>query len=96
MHATRLWIAAALTALAFGAHAEQGEISPIPPQKFESTRSRLAVRTEALTPLQIGNGGSGVQAVPPSTVDRAAVRASAAAAVRANTISYGEKSGGAM
>ena len=72
-----------------GAQAFQGEQNPLPPQPFQPSRSRAAVQQEALRPLPIGNGGTGV-AVPTGMADRAAVRAQARAISAKGAATYGE------
>lgn len=74
---------------ALGAQAFQGELSPLPPQPFQSMQSRADVRAQAVRPVQITNGGTGVLAIQ-STTDRAAVRAAAVAATRDGSANYGE------
>ena len=82
----------AITALAgftvLGAQAFQGEQNNLPPQPFQSMRSRAEVRTEALKPVQITNGGTGV-AKPATMADRDQVRAGARAIVREGAALYG-------
>ncbi|MDM0073932.1 DUF4148 domain-containing protein [Variovorax sp. J2P1-59] len=74
---------------AFGAQAFQGEQNPLPPQPFQSTLSRADVRAQARTPVQISNGGTGVQ---PRTqmADRATVRAGARAIAAEGAATYGD------
>ncbi len=82
----------AITALAgftvFGAQAFQGEESNLPPQPFQSMRSRAEVRAEALKPVQITNGGTGV-AKPSTMADREKVRAGARAIASEGAALYG-------
>lgn len=82
----------AITALAgftvFGAQAFQGEQNNLQPQPFESMRSRAEVRAEALKPVQITNGGTGV-AQPTSMANRDQVRAGARAIASDGAALYG-------
>lgn len=80
----------ATLALASGAQAFQGEQNPLPPTPFQSTLSRVQVQSEARQPLQINNGGTGVQQARSSNVDRNAVRASALSITRQGAATYGE------
>lgn len=80
----------ATLALASGAQAFQGEQNPLPPTPFQSTLSRAQVQSEARQPLQINNGGTGVQQARSSNVDRNAVRASALSITRQGAATYGE------
>ena len=87
---TKIIAIAALSGFAaFGAHAFQGEENPLPPQPFTSMQSRAAVKSEAVRPVKITNGGTGVMAVN-STADRARVRAAAVAATRDGSANFGE------
>ncbi len=90
MNTTKLIATAALTGFAaFGAHAFQGEQNPLPPQPFQSTLSRAAVKAEAQRPVKIGNGSTGVMTTNGSA-DRASVRASAVSITRDGAATYGE------
>jgi hypothetical protein len=85
----RILAIAALAGLsALGAQAFEGEQNPLPPERFRSTLPRTTVRSQALQPLQIGNGGSGVQA-PAGMADRAAVKAGARAVTANGAATYG-------
>jgi hypothetical protein len=87
---TKLIATAALASLAvFSAHAFQGEESPLPPQPFHSTLSRAEVQAQALRPLKISNGGSGVLA-PAGMANRAAVREGAKAIAANGAATYGD------
>ena len=87
---TKIIAIAALSGFAaFGAQAYQGEENPLPPQQFKSMQSRASVQSEAVRPVNISNGGTGVMAIN-STADRARVRAAAVAATRDGTANYGE------
>lgn len=88
---TKLIAIAALSGFAaFGAHAFQGEQNPLPPQPFQSMQSRAAVANEALRPVQVSNGGTGVMVNGPSAVDRATVKSSALSITRQGAATYGE------
>lgn len=90
MNTNRLIAIAALSTLAtFGAHADEFYGSQHALQ-FDGQRSRAEVQAEALNPVQITNGGTGVLQVTPTGVTRAEVRAEAAAALRAGEIPQGE------
>ncbi len=80
---------AALSAAAFGAHADEADGSQFAAQ-IDSQRSRAEVQAEARNPVKIGNGSTGVFSLTQSVADRAEVRAAAAAAVRNGTIPQGE------
>ena len=84
----------AITALSafvsIGAHAFQGEQNPLPPQEFQSTQTRSAVAAGALQPLVITNGGTGVQKMSNSSIQRSTVRAGAVAITRDGSATYGE------
>lgn len=87
---TRTIAIAALCGLsAFGAQAFQGEQNPLPPQPFQSMQSRAEVRTQALQPMQISNGGTGV-AARVGMADRAQVRAGARAITSEGAATYGD------
>jgi hypothetical protein len=74
---------------AFGTQAFQGEQNPLPPQPFQSTQSRAEIRAQARNPVQISNGGTGIQAQP-NMADRATVRAGARAIAAEGAATYGE------
>lgn len=82
----------AVTALAgfsaFGAQAFQGEENNLQPQPFQSMRNRAEVRAEALKPVQITNGGTGVTK-PSVMADREQVRAGARAIASDGAALYG-------
>lgn len=80
----------ATLALASGAQAFQGEQNPLPPAPFQSTLSRAQVQADARQPLQISNGGTGVQQARSGNIDRDAVRASARSITRQGAATYGE------
>lgn len=84
----------AITALSafisVGAHAFQGEQNPLPPQEFQSMQTRSAVAAGALQPLIITNGGTGVQKMSNSSIQRSAVRAGAVAITPDGSATYGE------
>ncbi|WP_390348743.1 DUF4148 domain-containing protein [Variovorax boronicumulans] len=91
MHTTTLrLITLAALALTGGAHAFQGEQNPLPPAPFQSSLTRAQVQQQALQPLQISNGGTGVARPTAGNVDRAAVRASAVGITRQGAATYGE------
>ncbi|MDH6591270.1 hypothetical protein M2165_001159 [Variovorax sp. TBS-050B] len=91
MNFPTLFVAAsAAFAAATGAQAFQGEQNPLPPAPFQSTLSRAEVQAQARQPLQIGNGGTGVQRPTAGNIDRAAVRASAMGITRQGAAAYGE------
>ncbi|MNP95710.1 hypothetical protein D3C85_82670 [compost metagenome] len=91
MHTTTLrLITIAALAFAGGAHAFQGEQNPLPPAPFQSSLTRAQVQQQALQPLQISNGGTGVARPTAGNVDRAAVRASAVGITRQGAATYGE------
>lgn len=83
-------ITIAALACAGGAHAFQGEQNPLPPAPFQSSLTRAQVQQQALQPLQISNGGTGVARPTAGNVDRAAVRASAIGITRQGAAAYGE------
>ena len=90
MKTARILAVTALSAFAaFGAHADEADGSQFS-IKVESQRSRAEVQAEARNPVRISNGSTGAHAVTQSGVDRAEVRAQAAAAVRNGTIPQGE------
>lgn len=91
MHTTTLRLVT-LAALAFGggAHAFQGEQNPLPPASFQSSLTRAQVQAQAMQPLQISNGGTGVARPTSGNVDRAVVRASAVGITRQGAATYGE------
>ncbi|OUM02832.1 DUF4148 domain-containing protein [Variovorax sp. JS1663] len=72
-----------------GAQAFQGEQNPLPPQPFQPSLSRAAVQQDALRPVQISNGGTGV-AMPARLADRATVRSEARAISAKGAATYGE------
>lgn len=74
---------------AFGAQAFQGEQNPLPPPPFQSTQSRAAIQAQALRPMQVSNGGTGV-AAPAGMADRAMVRSGAQAITSSGAAAYGE------
>ncbi|MDP9606035.1 DUF4148 domain-containing protein [Variovorax sp. NFACC27] len=80
----------ATLAFAGGAQAFQGEQNPLPPAPFQSTLSRAQVQADARQPLQISNGGTGVQQARSGNIDRDAVRASARSITRQGAATYGE------
>lgn len=88
MNTTRI-AAAVLGLSAFAAHAFQGEQNPLPPAPFQSMQSRAEVRTQAMNPVQISNGGTGVSA-PVGMADRAQVRAGARAITSVGAAAYGD------
>ncbi len=83
----------AVTALAtfasFGAYADEADGSDRALQ-FTSTRTASEVRAEALNPVKISNGSTGVMALADSNVDRQALRNETIMAVRAGQTSQGE------
>ena len=90
MKTTQLFAVTAFATLAaFGAHADEADGSQYG-IKFNSVRSVAEVRAEAKTPVMITNGSTGFVGVTQSGIDRSAVRADTAAAVRAGQISRGE------
>jgi len=74
---------------AIGAQAFEGEQNPLPQQPFMSTMPRAAVKTQAMQPIAISNGGTGVQAST-GMADRASVRAGARAITRNGAATYGD------
>jgi D-serine deaminase-like pyridoxal phosphate-dependent protein len=90
MNATKLLSIAALSTLAaFGAHADDGDTSQHG-YNFQSTRSVAEVRAEARNPIVVTEGSTGVIELVKSTADRSALRAEAAAALRAGMLPSGE------
>ncbi|MGE0331195.1 MAG: DUF4148 domain-containing protein [Ramlibacter sp.] len=89
MKTAHIFAIAALSAAAFGAHADEADGSQFAVQ-VESQRSRAEVQAEARNPVKISNGSTGVFTLPQSVAERAEVRAAAAAAVRNGTIPRGE------
>jgi hypothetical protein len=88
MHIKLIAVTALAGFAAFGAHAFQGEANNLQPQPFQSMRSRADVRAEALKPVQITNGGTGV-AKPTGMGDRDAVRAGARTISKEGAALYG-------
>lgn len=88
MNIQRIAITALASFTVFGAQAFQGEQNNLQPQPFESMRSRAEVRAEALKPVQITNGGTGV-AKPTSMANRDQVRAEARAIASDGAALYG-------
>ncbi|MDM0043171.1 DUF4148 domain-containing protein [Variovorax dokdonensis] len=72
------------SALAF-----QGEEYPMAPPAFESTRTRAEVRAEALNPLPVNEGSTGVMTVQSDTT-REQVRRQAVMSTRDGSAWYGE------
>ncbi|MDM0011281.1 DUF4148 domain-containing protein [Variovorax sp. J22P168] len=89
MNTTRIATTALLGLSAFAAHAFQGEQNPLPPAPFQSMQSRAEVRTQAMNPVRISNGGTGIGA-PVGMADRAQVRAGARAITSAGAAAYGD------
>ena len=89
MNSRQIAIAALCGLSAIGAQAFQGEQNPLPPPPFQSMQSRAEVRTQALQPMQIRNGGTGV-AARVGMADRAQVRAGARAITREGAATYGD------
>ena len=89
MNSRQIAIAALCGLSAFGAQAFQGEQNPLPPQPFQSMQTRAEVRTQALQPMQISNGGTGV-APRVGMADRAQVRAGARAITSEGAATYGD------
>ncbi len=90
MKTTNLFAVTAFATLAaFGAHADEADGSQYG-IKATSVRTVAEVKAEAKTPVKISNGSTGFIGVTQSGTDRAAVRADAAAALRAGQISQGE------
>ena len=87
-------VAALCVLSACGAQAFQGEQNPLPPLPFQSTQARAEVRTQAMEPIQISNGGSGV-ASRVARADRAEVRAGARAITSRGAAAYGDTTFGA-
>ena len=91
MNSRQIAIAALSGLSALAAQAFQGEQNPLPPQPFQSTQARAEVRAQALQPMQIGNGGTGV-AARVDAADRAQVRAGARTITAAGAATYGDTS----
>lgn len=92
MKTARILAVTALSALAaFGAQADEADGSQFA-IKADSQRSRAEVQAEARNPVKISNGSTGVMEVSASGLERAEVRAQAAAALRAGEIPQGELS----
>lgn len=89
MNSRHFAIAALCGLSAFGAQAFQGEQNPLPPQPFQSMQSRADVRTQALQPMRISNGGTGA-AARVGMADRAQVRAGARAITSEGAATYGD------
>jgi len=89
MNARHIAMAALCSLSAFGAQAFQGEQNPLPPQPFQSMQTRAEVRTQALQPIQISNGGTGV-AARVDMADRAQVRAGARSISAQGAATYGD------
>ncbi|MGJ7506580.1 DUF4148 domain-containing protein [Variovorax sp. GT1P44] len=79
---------------ALGTQAFQGEQNPLPPPPFQSTLSRAEVRSQAMQPAQISNGGTGV-AARVDRANRAEVRAGARAITAEGAATYGDTTFGA-
>jgi hypothetical protein len=84
-------IAAAGGLFSLSVPAFQGELNPLPPPPFKSTLDRSQVQAGARQPVQITNGGTGVQ-VNNGTADRATVRAGARAIAAEGAATYGDTS----
>ncbi|MDM0085235.1 DUF4148 domain-containing protein [Variovorax sp. J31P179] len=89
MNSRQIAIAALCGLSAFGAQAFQGEQNPLPPPPFQSMQPRAEVRAQALQPIAIGNGGTGV-AARVDMADRAQVRAGARAISAEGAAAYGD------
>lgn len=94
MNSRQIAISALCGLSAIGAQAFQGEQNPLPPPPFQSMQSRAEVRSQALQPVQISNGGTGV-AARVGMADRAQVRAGARAITPEGAAAYGDTSFGA-
>ncbi|RYF79478.1 MAG: DUF4148 domain-containing protein [Comamonadaceae bacterium] len=75
--------------LAGNAFAFQGEQYPQEPTSFQSSRTRAEVQAEAMNPVRISNGGTGVLEIR-GEANRDAVRQQASLATRDGTAWYGE------
>jgi hypothetical protein len=82
-------IAAACGLCGLAAQAFQGELNPLPPPPFKSTLDRSQVQAGARQPMQITNGGTGVE-VNNGKADRATVRAGARAIAAEGAATYGD------
>ncbi|MGA0569917.1 DUF4148 domain-containing protein [Variovorax sp. VNK109] len=71
------------------AHADEADGSQLP-LNTTSMRARADVQAEAMNPVKITNGGTGVLAPRDTVTSREAVRNEAIAAARQNQIPYGE------
>ncbi len=83
-------VAAFATFASFGAYADEADGSDRALQ-FTSTRTAAEVRAEALNPIKISNGSTGVFALEgSSSVDRMALRKQTLMALRDGQTSHGE------
>lgn len=71
------------------AHADEADGSQFA-VNTTSMRDRAEVRAEAMNPVKISNGSTGVMTLQGATTSRDAVRNEAIAAARQNQIPYGE------
>jgi hypothetical protein len=92
-HRNRLTLLVALGSAACtfagSAFAFQGEEYPQAPPAFESTRTRAEVQAEALNPLPVSEGGTGVMTVQ-SQMTREQVQRQAVMATHDGTAFYSE------
>ena len=91
MNCRQIAIAALCGLSALVAHAFQGEQNPLPPQPFQSTQTRAEVRAQALQPMQISNGGTGV-AARVDAADTTEVWAGARTITAGGAATYGDTS----
>lgn len=90
MNTSKLFAIAAIATLAtFGAHADEADGSQYA-HAVSAARTSAEVRAEALKPVKIGNGSTGVHALMESKRTPEAVRADASVAARGGMTSRGE------
>lgn len=77
------------TFASFGAYADEANGTDRALQ-FTSTRTAAEVRAEALNPIKISNGSTGVFSLEGSSVDRMALRKETLMALREGKTSHGE------
>lgn len=90
MNTSKLFAIAAISAFAaFGAHADEADGSQLP-HGVTKGRTVAEVRAEALNPVKISNGSTGVHGLTQSARTPEAVRMDAAVAARTGMTSRGE------
>lgn len=85
----RFFAVAALAAATLSVQADEADSSQYS-IRFNAARSAADVRTEAMNPVRISNGGTGFIGITNSGISRQAVKAEAAQSARAGQTSRGE------